>query len=84
MGRPMVTPRPTTRTRLPLSSMLWRRSNSTQPLGVQGSGDFISPLTLATRRPRFMGCRPSASLSGSMASRMTSWSMCLGSGSWTM
>ena len=27
-----------------------------------GSGDVIGALTLSTRRPRFVGCRPSASL----------------------
>jgi len=50
------------------------------PRGVQGSGPGIP----RTRRPRLVGCRPSASLRGSISSR-TAWvSMWAGSGSWTM
>ena len=83
-GRPMVTPRPITSTCLPASSTPWWRSSSTQPAGVHGSGESSSPPTEATSRPRFMGCRPSASLSGSMASSTFWVSTCFGSGSWTM
>ena len=49
-------------------------------LNVHGSG----PRTLSTSRPRFTGCRPSASLAGSMASRTTDSEIWAGSGSWTM
>ena len=38
-----------------------RSSSSITPRGVHGSGDVIGLLTLSTSRPRFVGCRPSAS-----------------------
>src|SRR3954452_12423980 len=50
------------------------------PTGVQGS----APGTLSTSRPRLTGCRPSASLAGSIASRTAYSSTWSGSGSWTM
>ena len=55
-------------------------SSSTIPRGVQGSGASV----MSTSRPRFIGCRPSASLAGSTSSRARWVSRCFGSGSWTM
>ena len=49
------------------------------PWGVQGSG-AVSP---STRRPRFIGCRPSTSLAGSTSSSTRYSSRPLGSGNWT-
>ncbi len=49
-----------------------RSISSITPRGVQGSGEVIGRLTLRTRRPRFVGCRPSASFDGSTSSRMAS------------
>ena len=60
-GRPTVVPRPITQTLAPPSGMPLRRSSSTTPRGVQGSG----PGAPSTSRPRLTGCRPSTSLSGS-------------------
>ena len=54
------------------------------PAGVHGSGESRTPSTPSTRRPRFVGWSPSASLSGSMSSRMAFSSMPFGSGSCTM
>src|SRR4051812_43633684 len=79
-GRPTVTPRPITTTSAPAIGTSNRRSSSTMPTGVQGSG----PGTLSTSRPRLVGCSPSASFSGSIAARTAYSSMCRGSGSWTM
>ncbi len=79
-GRPTVTPRPTTQTRALRVSMPCRRSSSTMPRGVHGSG----PSNPRTSRPRFVGCSPSASLSGSTSSRNSCASRVSGSGSWTM
>src|SRR5699024_7535315 len=73
--RPTVTPRPITTTSLPVRSMSWRRSSSITARGVQGSGVWIGVEALSTRRPRFMGCRPSASLAGSIRSRIASVSI---------
>src|SRR5699024_6446880 len=84
IDRPTVTPRPITPTCLPLRSIPLRVISSMTPRGVHGSGVVISELTLSTSRPRFVGCRPSASLAGSMASRMVSVSIWAGNGSWTM
>ena len=42
------------------------------PRGVHGSG----PRTFSTRRPRLIGCRPSASLAGSIGSRTADSSTC--------
>ena len=64
-GRPTVTPRPTTTTSAPLISTSWRRSSSTMPNGVQGSGAALP----STSQPRFVGCSPSASLAGSISPR---------------
>src|SRR3954454_11566645 len=50
------------------------------PTGVHGS----APGTLSTRRPRLTGCSPSASLAGSIASRIVLSSMPFGRGSCTM
>jgi hypothetical protein len=60
-GRPTVTPRPTTQTSAPAIGTSWRRSSSTMPYGVQGSGAALP----RTSQPRFVGCRPSTSLAGS-------------------
>src|SRR3954451_10208309 len=79
-GRPTVMPRPMTTTSAPAMGTSKRRSSSTIPTGVQGSG----PVTLSTSRPRLVGCSPSASFSGSIASRTAYSSMCRGRGSWTM
>src|SRR4051794_12166974 len=79
-GRPTVTPRPITTTSAPAIGTSKRRSSSTMPTGVQGSG----PGTLSTSRPRLVGCSPSASFSGSIAARTAYSAMCRGSGSWTM
>ena len=49
------------------------------PDGVQARG----PGAPITRRPRFTGCRPSTSLSGSTASNAAASSRPLGSGTWT-
>ena len=54
------------------------------PRGVHGSGVVISSRTLSTSRPRLVGCRPSASLSGSIRSMIASWSRCFGNGSCTI
>ncbi len=62
-GRPTVTPRPTTTTSAPAIATPWRRSSSTIPYGVHGSGASWP----STSQPRFVGCRPSASLAGSMS-----------------
>src|SRR3954454_15968880 len=79
-GRPTVIPRPTITTSAPAIGTSYRRSSSTIPTGVQGS----APGTPRTSRPRFTGCRPSASLAGSMRSRTTLSSTPAGSGNWTM
>src|SRR3954447_5416062 len=79
-GRPTVTPRPTTVTSAPLISTWWRRSSSTMPYGVHGSGAALP----STSQPRFVGCSPSASLVGSISPRTAFSSMPLGSGSCTM
>ena len=84
MGRPTVTPRPITSTVRPASSTPWRVSSSTMPLGVHGSGEVMGSLTLSTRRPRLVGCSPSASLAGSIRSRIALVSMCSGRGNCTM
>ncbi len=63
-GRPTVTPRPTTQTSAPSRSTSYARSSSTMPRGVHGSGASA----MSTSRPRFIGCSPSASLSGSTSS----------------
>src|SRR3954471_13036855 len=79
-GRPTVTPRPTTHTSAPAICTSCRRSSSTMPYGVHGSGASLP----STSQPRFVGCSPSASLTGSTSPRMSFSFMCLGSGSWTM
>ena len=61
-GRPTVTPRPTTTTSAPAIGTSWRRSSSTIPCGVHGSGAGLP----STSQPRFVGCSPSASLAGSI------------------
>ena len=60
-GRPTVIPRPTTTTSAPAISTPWRRSSSMTPTGVHGSGPGLPSTSL----PRFIGCSPSTSLSGS-------------------
>ena len=80
-GRPTVTPLPSTATCLPLSEISYLRSSSTIPAGVHGTGDFISPETFRTNRPRFTGCNPSASFAGSISSRSSRESIPTGSGS---
>src|SRR5699024_1555075 len=84
MERPTVMPRPTTTTSLPRKSRPWRSASSITARGVQGSGVWMGLLALSTRRPRFIGCSPSASLAGSIRSRIASVSICSGSGSCTM
>ena len=80
IGRPTVTPRPITTTCAPAIGTSNRRSRCTMPRGVHGSGAG----SLSTSRPRLVGCRPSASLAGSMRSSAAFSSRCLGSGSCTM
>src|SRR5699024_8420752 len=65
MGRPTVTPRPTTTTCAPANSTSNRRSRWRQPLGVHGSGAG----SFSTNFPRLTGWSPSASLAGSIRSR---------------
>ena len=84
MERPTVTPRPTTHTLRPARSMPWRSMSSMQPRGVQGRGESMGPEARSTRRPRLVGCRPSASLAGSTRSRIALVSTPAGSGSWTI
>src|SRR6266545_5161497 len=62
IGRPAVTPRPTTTTCAPAIGTSYRRRISTQPFGVHGSGASWPRTSL----PRLTGCRPSASLAGSI------------------
>ena len=78
-GRPTVTPRPITVTSAPARGTSYRRSSSTMPRGVHGSG---APL-INTRRPRLTGCRPSASFAGSIDSRTRCSSSPAGRGSCT-
>ena len=84
MGRPTVIPRPITTTFLPAHDRPWCSTRSITPRGVQGNGESIGPEARSTSRPRLVGCRPSASFSGSIRSRIASVSMCLGNGSCTM
>ena len=79
-GRPTVTPRPTTTTSAPAIGTSWRRSSSTMPYGVHGNGASLPN----TSQPRLVGCRPSASLSGSIRPSTAFSSMCFGNGSCTM
>ena len=79
-ARPTVIPRPITVTSAPRSA---RRSGGAAPRSprVHGSG----PGSPSTRRPRFSGCRPSASLSGSiwLSTRFASipaWAVAAGRG----
>ena len=58
----------------------WRRTSSTMPRGVQGRGAG----SFSTSRPRLIGCRPSASLSGSISPSARFSSRCPGRGSCTM
>ena len=64
-GGPTVIPRPTTTTSAPAIGTSWRRSSSTMPYGVHGSGAGLP----STSQPRLVGCRPSASLAGSIRPR---------------
>ena len=73
-GRPTVTPRPTTTTSAPAIGTSWRRSSSTMPYGVQGSGAALP----RTSQPRFVGCSPSASFAGSIRPRMSCSLICAG------
>ena len=68
----------------PARSMSCRSSRSMMPRGVHGSGECTGSLTRRTRRPRLVGCSPSASLSGSTSSSTRLSSMPFGSGSCTM
>jgi hypothetical protein len=61
-----------------------RSTSSITARGVQGSDEVIGRFTFSMSRPRFVGCRPSASFAGKTRSRMASVSMCFGSGSCTM
>ena len=80
-GRPIVRPRPTITTCLPGDrAPRGARAAPGSPRGVHGRGAS----TPITSRPRFTGCSPSASLSGSIASSAASSSMSGGSGSCTM
>ncbi len=79
-GRPTVTPRPTTTTSAPAISTPCRRSSSTMPAGVQGSGASVP----STSQPRLVGCSPSASLAGSIRPSTRFSSRPRGSGSCTM
>ena len=73
-------PRPITVTSAPAISTPYRRSSATMPRGVHGSG-ASSP---STSLPRLTGCRPSASLAGSMRLSTRFSSSPDGSGSCTM
>ena len=82
--RPTVTPLPTTQISWLAREIPLRTSSSMQPRGVQGRGESIGPLTRSTRRPRLVGCKPSASLAGSMRSNTALVSMPRGKGSCTI
>ena len=60
-GRPTVRPRPMTTTLAPAMGTSKRRSSSMHPIGVHGRGAGLP----STSQPRFVGCRPSTSFSGS-------------------
>ncbi|MBV9856811.1 MAG: hypothetical protein JOY82_20220 [Streptosporangiaceae bacterium] len=77
---PTVMPRPITVTSAPAISTPKRRSSATIPRGVHGRG----PGSPSTSRPRLTGCRPSASLAGSIRCSTRRASSPAGSGSWTM
>ena len=79
IGRPTVVPRPMTTASAPSSRTPKRRSSTTQPHGVQGSG-VGSP---STSLPRLSGCRPSASLACAIRSSTRNSSRPFGSGSCT-
>ena len=61
-ARAAVMPRPITTTCAPAMGTPYRRSSSTQPRGVHGSGAGRP----SASQPRFVGCRPSASFAGSI------------------
>ncbi len=80
-GRPMVRPRPMMTTCWPSIGTLYITSSAWMPSGVHGRGASGTPMTSL---PRFTGCKPSASLSGSIASSAASASRWSGSGTWRM
>src|SRR5436190_6702820 len=83
-GRPTRVERPITTACLPLNDPSVSASSIEQPSGVQGTGKSSgAPEAIEPSRPTFIGWKPSTSLSGSTARRMSAVTMGLGSGSWT-